>query len=94
MTSSSSDDARARAEAKFGKPTQQSTEADKVRAEHLAAEKVSDANRARLKALRLSQEPKGDDAKAKLPAFRSRRARVAVAKAKPAKKKAAEPPSR
>jgi hypothetical protein len=50
------DEARARAEAKFRKQEQQANESEKVWAERAAAEKAADANRARLKSLRLAME--------------------------------------
>ncbi len=53
---SSSDEARARAEANFRKKDEQGGEREKVWAEHAATGQASDANRARLKALRLSKE--------------------------------------
>jgi hypothetical protein len=50
------DEARLRAEAKFKKKEREAQESQKVWAERAAAEKASDANRARLKSLRLSHE--------------------------------------
>ncbi len=50
------DEARLRAEAKFKKKEREAQESQKVWAERAAAEKAGDANRARLKSLRLSQE--------------------------------------
>jgi hypothetical protein len=51
-----SDEARARAEAKFKKQEQQTKESEKVWAEHAAAGRAADANRAKLKAQRLAKE--------------------------------------
>ena len=51
-----SEDARARAEAKFDKKELQRQEAEQVWAERAAAAKASDLNAARLKALRLAKE--------------------------------------
>jgi hypothetical protein len=51
-----SEEARLRAEANFKKKQQRAEEGEKVWAAHLAAGKAADANRAKLKALRLAQE--------------------------------------
>ncbi len=51
-----SEEARLRAEAKFQKKEQQIEEGEKVWAEHLAAGKAADANRAKLKEQRLAQK--------------------------------------
>ncbi len=50
------DDTRARAEAKFKKQEQAKRESEKVWAEHTAAGRAADEQRARLKALRLAKE--------------------------------------
>jgi hypothetical protein len=50
------DEVRARAEAKFKKQEQQAKENEEVWAERAAAEKAADANKARLKSLRLAME--------------------------------------
>lgn len=56
MMNKRSDEGRARAEALFKKREQQTREHEKVWAEHSAAQRAADANRARLKSLRLEKE--------------------------------------
>jgi hypothetical protein len=51
-----SEEARRRAEANFKKKERQAQEADKVWAERAAAEKATEQNAARLKALRLARD--------------------------------------
>jgi hypothetical protein len=53
---SRSDEGRMRAEALFKKREAQTKENEKVWAEHAAASRAADANRARLKSLRLAKE--------------------------------------
>jgi hypothetical protein len=56
MMNKRSDEGRARAEALFKRREQQSKESEKVWAEHAAAGRAADANRAKLKALRLARD--------------------------------------
>jgi hypothetical protein len=67
-----SEEARLRAEANFKKKERQTQEGEKAWAEHLAVGKAADANRAKLKALRLAKE-----AGEAQPAKRTRRKRPA-----------------
>jgi hypothetical protein len=55
-TTNRSDDGRTRAEALFEKREQQKHEGEQAWAEHLAAKQAADAQRAQLRALRLSKE--------------------------------------
>ena len=59
-----SDEGRERAEALFKKQEQQTKEGEKVRAEHAAAGRAADANRAKLKSQRLAKEAADRAAKA------------------------------
>ena len=63
--SSRSDEGRARAEAVFKKQEHQTKQSEKVWAEHVAAGKAADVNRAKLKALRLAKEGDAGPAKQK-----------------------------
>ena len=63
--SSSPEEARARAEAKFQKQQKAAEEGAKVRAEHEARAQGVEANTARLKSLRLAKEAADKEAKAK-----------------------------
>ena len=56
MTRDNSDEARARAEAKFRKQEHMKRESEKVWAEQAASDKADDAKRAQLKARRLAKE--------------------------------------
>ena len=53
---SRSDEGRARAEAIFKKQEPQTKHSEKIWAEHSTADRAADANRARLKSLRLAKE--------------------------------------
>lgn len=59
------EEARLRAEAKFKKKEQQTEEGQKAWAEHRAAGEAADANRARLKTLRLAKEAEKKASKAR-----------------------------
>jgi len=61
---SRSDEGRVRAEALFKKREQQTKENEKVWAEHVAAGRAADANRAKLKSQRLAKEAADRAAKA------------------------------
>jgi hypothetical protein len=54
--SNRSDEGRARAEALFKRREQQTTEGEKVWADHASAARAADANRAKLKSQRLAKE--------------------------------------
>jgi hypothetical protein len=58
-----SDEARARAEATFKKREQRAKESEQVWAEHAAAGKAADENRAKLRAQRLAKEAADERAK-------------------------------
>jgi hypothetical protein len=58
-----SDEARARAEATFKKREQRAKESEQVWAEHAAAGKAADENRAKLRAQRLAKESANERAK-------------------------------
>jgi hypothetical protein len=80
----SSDEARAKAEAKFQKQQKAAEEGAKATAEQEAQARAVDANTARLKSLRLAKEvaDKEADAKAK-PAETSGKTKSAATKKKP-----------
>jgi hypothetical protein len=62
-----SEEARLRAESNFKKKERHAQEVHKVWAEHAAAGKAADTNRARLKGLRLAKDAADTEAAAKLP---------------------------
>jgi hypothetical protein len=62
-----SDEAKARAEARFRKNEQRSSEAEKAHAEVAAKARVRDENTARLKGLRLAKEHADREAAARAP---------------------------
>ena len=70
-----SDEGRARAEAVFKKREQQSRESENVWAEHAAAGRAADANRAKLKSQRLAKEAAEMMAQPQKTATKSRKAK-------------------
>jgi len=80
----SSDETRARAEAKFQKQQKAAEEGAKATAEHEAQAAAVDANTARLKSLRLTKEAADKEAEAKTkPAGTSGKTKSTVPKKKP-----------
>ncbi len=80
----SSDEARARAEAKFEKQQKAAEEGAKATAEHEAQARAVDANTARLKSLRLTREAADKEAGAKTkPAEASGKTKATTTKKKP-----------
>jgi hypothetical protein len=67
------DEGRVRAEALFKKREQRTKESEKVWAEHAAAERAADANRAKLRSQRLAKEA-ADQAEAQKGSSKSRKA--------------------
>jgi hypothetical protein len=70
-----SDETRLRAEGKFKKKELQTQEADKVWAEHAAAGRAADANRAKLRAQRLAKEEADKVGEAETKLVNARRSR-------------------
>ncbi len=80
----SSDETRAKAEAKFQKQQKAAEEGAKATAEHEAQALAVEANTARLKSLRLAKEAADKEAEAKTkPAETSGKAKSAATKKKP-----------
>ena len=79
----SSDEARARAEAKFQKQQKAAEEGARATAEHEAQAQAVDANTARLKSLRLAKETADKDVAAQTKAGTQAKTKSAMTKKKP-----------